>query len=118
MPTTGADAFSVDWRLPLGEAKKRLGGRPVQGNLDPTCLLSTPDAVRAETRRMLASVAGLSDESGRVLGLFAPATPSLGDDLGRQLTACLRRLPERSKGSPKSSSSEATLVGASRTSAS
>jgi uroporphyrinogen decarboxylase len=58
LPETGADAFSVDWRLPLGEAKKRLGGRPVQGNLDPTCLLSTPDAVRAETRRMLASVAG------------------------------------------------------------
>jgi phosphoribosylformylglycinamidine synthase len=67
---------------------------------------------------LAATVAGLSDESGRVLGLFAPATPSLGDDLGRQLTACLRRLPERSKGSPKSSSSEATLVGASRTSAS
>ncbi len=58
LPQTGADAFSVDWRLPLGEAKMRLGGRPVQGNLDPTCLLSTPDAVRAETRKMLASVEG------------------------------------------------------------
>jgi uroporphyrinogen decarboxylase len=58
LPTTGADAFSVDWRLPLGEAKKRLGGRPVQGNLDPTSLHGTPDAVRAETKRMLASVAG------------------------------------------------------------
>jgi len=58
LPETGADAFSVDWRLPLGEAKKRLGGRPVQGNLDPTCLLSTPDAVRAETRKMLDSAEG------------------------------------------------------------
>jgi uroporphyrinogen decarboxylase len=60
LPQSGADAFSVDWRLPLGEAKRRLGGRPVQGNLDPTSLLSTPDAVRAETRKMLASVAGAS----------------------------------------------------------
>jgi uroporphyrinogen decarboxylase len=58
LPLTGADAFSVDWRLPLGEAKKRLGGRAVQGNLDPTSLHGTPDAVRAETKRMLASVAG------------------------------------------------------------
>jgi uroporphyrinogen decarboxylase len=58
LPQTGADAFSVDWRLPLGEAKQRLGGRPVQGNLDPTALLGTPDSVRDATRRMLASVAG------------------------------------------------------------
>jgi uroporphyrinogen decarboxylase len=58
LPQSGADAFSVDWRLPLGEAKQRLGGAPVQGNLDPTALHGTPEAVRAETRRMLASVAG------------------------------------------------------------
>jgi len=55
---TGADAYSVDWRLPLGEIKRRLGGAPVQGNLDPTCLHSTPDLVRAATREMLAGVEG------------------------------------------------------------
>jgi uroporphyrinogen decarboxylase len=59
LPETGADAFSVDWRLPLGEAKKRLGGRAIQGNLDPTALHGTPESVRAETRRMLASAAGM-----------------------------------------------------------
>jgi len=58
LPETGADAFSVDWRLPLGEAKKRLGGRAIQGNLDPTALLGTPESVRAETKRMLASADG------------------------------------------------------------
>jgi uroporphyrinogen decarboxylase len=59
LPQTGADAFSVDWRLPLGEAKRRVGGRPVQGNLDPVALFGTPESIRAETRRMLDSAAGL-----------------------------------------------------------
>jgi uroporphyrinogen decarboxylase len=58
LPESGADAFSVDWRLPLGEAKRLLGGRPVQGNLDPTCLHSTPEQVRAAARAMLATVEG------------------------------------------------------------
>jgi phosphoribosylformylglycinamidine synthase len=41
------------------------------------------------------TVAGLSDESGRVVGLFAPSTPGLEDGLGRQLLACLRGRPAR-----------------------
>ena len=55
---SGADAYSVDWRLPLGEAKAKLGGAVVQGNLDPTSLHATPDAVRAATRAMLDTVHG------------------------------------------------------------
>ncbi len=57
-PRAGADAYSVDWRLPLGEAKRRLGGAPVQGNLDPTALLGPREGVIAAARRMLDSVAG------------------------------------------------------------
>jgi len=59
LPRSGADAFSVDWQLPLGEAKRRLDGRPVQGNLDPTALLGTEDSVRRAARAMLASAQGL-----------------------------------------------------------
>ncbi len=66
LPRTGADAFSVDWRLPLGAAKELLGGCPVQGNLDPTTLFAPLDVVRAETRRMLDSVRG---ETGVVANL-------------------------------------------------
>jgi phosphoribosylformylglycinamidine synthase len=36
-----------------------------------------------------ATVAGLSDETGRVLGLFGPSTPALDTELGRQLLSCL-----------------------------
>jgi uroporphyrinogen decarboxylase len=42
LPSLGATAVGVDWRLPLDEASERLGGGvPVQGNLDPA-LLSAP----------------------------------------------------------------------------
>ncbi len=54
----GADALSVDWRLPLGTWRERLGSVPLQGNLDPTCLHGPADGVRAATRAMLAGVAG------------------------------------------------------------
>lgn len=63
---TGADAYSVDWRLPLGEWKRRLGGAPVQGNLDPTALFGTAESVREATRRMLDSV---KDQPGVVVNL-------------------------------------------------
>ena len=37
-----------------------------------------------------ASVAGVCDESGRIVGVFAPSTAGFDTDLGRQLLACLR----------------------------
>jgi uroporphyrinogen decarboxylase len=58
LPETGADAFSVDWRLPLAGCKHALEGRPVQGNLDPTALHGTEASVRAATRAMLSPLAG------------------------------------------------------------
>jgi phosphoribosylformylglycinamidine synthase len=56
-------------------------------------LVGAPDGARAST------VAGLSDESGRVVGLLAPAGPTLDDELGRQLLTCLR---QRRAASPSS----------------
>jgi len=52
----GADAVGLDWGIDIGEARKRVGGKvALQGNLDPSVLLATPEAVAAEAKRVLAS---------------------------------------------------------------
>jgi uroporphyrinogen decarboxylase len=52
----GADAVGLDWSIEIGDARKRAGDKvALQGNMDPSILLTTPEAVAAEARRILAS---------------------------------------------------------------
>ena len=44
---SSADVISVDWKLPLDQARKRAGGKALQGNVDPGALLGTPEGVTA-----------------------------------------------------------------------
>ena len=55
---TGADVLSIDWRTPLDEARRRLPGKPLQGNLDPALLLGTPEEVARRTRSLLETSGG------------------------------------------------------------
>jgi uroporphyrinogen decarboxylase len=51
---TGPDAIGLDWRTPLGEARRRLGpAMPLQGNLDPTALLAPWSVARAQASAVL-----------------------------------------------------------------
>lgn len=51
---TGPDAIGLDWRTPLGEARRRLGpAMPLQGNLDPTALLAPWSVAQAEVEAVL-----------------------------------------------------------------
>jgi uroporphyrinogen decarboxylase len=55
MASTGPDVMGVDWRVPLHEASRRVGGRPVQGNLDPAILMAPWPVVEEQARLVLAS---------------------------------------------------------------
>ena len=58
MAESGAEVLSIDWRLPIAEAKRRAPGKSLQGNLDPTLLLTEPAEVDRRTRAMVAATEG------------------------------------------------------------
>ena len=71
---TGADVLSIDWRCRLDEVRRRVPGRPLQGNLDPALLLGTPESVAARVSEILAETGG----EGHILNLghgILPETP-------------------------------------------
>ena len=54
MADSGCDAIGLDWTINIGSARSRVGARvALQGNLDPSVLLTTPEAVASESRRVL-----------------------------------------------------------------
>ncbi|PSP59802.1 uroporphyrinogen decarboxylase [Halobacteriales archaeon QH_7_66_37] len=53
LEATGADVIGLDWTVELGQARQRLGDRPVQGNLDPSYLFGDPSFVRERTREVI-----------------------------------------------------------------
>jgi uroporphyrinogen decarboxylase len=55
MGSAGSDVVGVDWRVPLDEARRRVGaGHTLQGNLDPALCLAPWSVVEAATRTVLA----------------------------------------------------------------
>ncbi|HWD51826.1 MAG TPA: uroporphyrinogen decarboxylase [Acidimicrobiales bacterium] len=54
MGAAGSSVVGIDWRVPLDDARRRVGpGIAVQGNLDPALCLSTWPVAAAETREVL-----------------------------------------------------------------
>jgi len=50
----GCAAVGLDWHVDPADARKRIGAKvALQGNLDPAVLASTPEAARAQARRVL-----------------------------------------------------------------
>jgi uroporphyrinogen decarboxylase len=56
MAQTKCDALGVDWTTDLGDARRAVNGaKALQGNLDPSCLYASPERIREEVARVLAS---------------------------------------------------------------
>jgi uroporphyrinogen decarboxylase len=56
---TGADVVGVDWRVPLDEARRRVGPGPaLQGNLDPAACLAPWEVVKTKANDVLRRAGG------------------------------------------------------------
>ena len=52
----GCDAVGLDWTMDIGIARQKVGNKvALQGNIDPAVLFSTPDVIRNEVEKVLAS---------------------------------------------------------------
>ena len=75
MANSGADALSIDWRIPMAEARQRVGNKvSLQGNLDPCLLLGAKDRLVSRTSEILEQ----GGPVGHVLNLghgILPQTP-------------------------------------------
>ncbi len=59
MKEAGGDVIGIDWRISIDEAWSQLGPDVgVQGNMDPTALLTSRDVMRARATEVLDSAAG------------------------------------------------------------
>jgi uroporphyrinogen decarboxylase len=73
MATSGADVVGVDWRVDLDDARRRVGDRAVQGNLDPARCLGSVEAGVAGAREVLAHA---GTRPGHVFNLGHGVLPS------------------------------------------
>jgi len=73
MSSANSSVMGIDWRVDLDEARRRVGGRPVQGNLDPTRCLGGVDAAVQGAREVLARAGA---EPGHVFNLGHGVLPS------------------------------------------
>ena len=81
MAAAGGDVIGLDWRIPLDEGWARLGGRAVQGNLDPAVLLAPWDRVENAARDVVARASG---KPGHIFNLGHGVLPETDPDvLGR-----------------------------------
>jgi uroporphyrinogen decarboxylase len=91
MRDVGADVVGVDYRLPLDEANRRLGGTtPLQGNLDPALLAAPWPVLEAHVRDVVARGA---QAPGHVVNLGHGVPPDTDPDVLTRVAALVHDLP-------------------------
>jgi uroporphyrinogen decarboxylase len=90
MAEAGADVVGVDWRVPLDEARRRVGpGVAVQGNLDPALCLAPWETCAAEARAVLAGGGG----TGHIFNLGHGVLPGTDPDVLARLVDLVHAIP-------------------------
>ncbi len=73
--TAGGSVIGIDWRLPMAEARKRLGPDvTLMGNLDPVTLFSSVETITRDADRIIAEMKGAPHIFNLGHGIL-PATP-------------------------------------------
>lgn len=85
--SAGGDVVGVDFRVSLSDARKRLGGMGVQGNLDPCVLLAEPAYLLARAARVLRQASG---RPGHIFNLGHGVLPQTPVDNVRRLVGFVR----------------------------
>ena len=83
MGAAGAEVVGVDWRVPLAEGVRRVDGRCVQGNLDPTLVFAPTGVMLERADQVLAAGRGAP---GHIFNLGHGVIPSTDPDQLARLT--------------------------------
>ncbi|PKM06734.1 MAG: uroporphyrinogen decarboxylase [Gammaproteobacteria bacterium HGW-Gammaproteobacteria-4] len=95
LAASGAEGLGVDWTVSLADARSRTGGKvAIQGNLDPSTLYASPDAIRREVRRTLDSY---GHGPGHVFNLGHGLSPDMDPEHVRVLVDAVHEFSARSQ---------------------
>jgi uroporphyrinogen decarboxylase len=90
MADTGCDGLGVDWTTDLADARILTGDRvSLQGNLDPCALYASPERIREEVARVLASY---GNGPGHVFNLGHGITPDVNPEHAGAMVAAVHEL--------------------------
>jgi uroporphyrinogen decarboxylase len=73
MSSANSSVMGIDWHVDLDEGRRRVGGRAVQGNLDPARCLAGVDAAVAGAREVLVRA---GSDAGHIFNLGHGVSPS------------------------------------------
>jgi uroporphyrinogen decarboxylase len=83
------NVLGLDWTQDIGEARKRVGNKGLQGNLDPCVLFAPKEKIRSEVERILSSYGSYP---GHVFNLGHGILPPTPVENARYLVECVKEI--------------------------